>query len=242
VARSDRPLLVVRRGGLSHLPPRLPPRARARARLRGRDAERGHRRAAGRVSLRLHGYGDGDGRRRRRARPRPRRRHRARRARRRERAHRSAGADRVTSGRRLALAAAAVAIAALRLATRPHAADSWDEVGFMRAVHDFDLAAFQPHFPGYPVYVALCKLVRVPALVSAAASAATALALWRLAGGGRAGGGRAGWIALLLWAGALGPWLSGGAALSDATAVAFAAAAFAALTWPGPRAALAGGV
>ena len=112
----------------------------------------------------------------------------------------------------------------------------------MRAVHDFDLAAFQPHFPGYPVYVALCKLVRVPALVSAAASAATGLALWRLAGGGRAGGGRAGWIALLLWAGALGPWLSGGAALSDATAVAFAAAAFAALTWPGPRAALAGGV
>src|SRR5690348_14579429 len=122
---------------------------------------------------------------------------------------------------------------------RPHAADSWDEVGFMRAVHDFDLAAFQPHFPGYPVYVALCKLVRVPALVSATASAATALALWRLAGGGGSGAGgsgsgaggsgaggggsgAAGWIALALWAGALGPWLAGGAALSDATAVAFA--------------------
>ncbi|HEX8951014.1 MAG TPA: hypothetical protein VF945_04175, partial [Polyangia bacterium] len=104
------------------------------------------------------------------------------------------------TARRLALAAAVVAVAVLRFATRGDAADSWDALGFVRAVHDFDLAAFQPHFPGYPVYVALCKLARAPALVSAIASAATALALWRLAGGGRAG-----WIALALWAAALGP-------------------------------------
>ena len=64
--------------------------------------------------------------------------------------------------RRWALAAAVAAIALLRLVTSGDAADSWDAVGFMNAVHDFDLAKFQPHFPGYPVYVALCKLVRSP--------------------------------------------------------------------------------
>jgi hypothetical protein len=138
---------------------------------------------------------------------------------------------------RLALAAAVVAIGVLRVVTRGHAADSWDAVGFMNAVHDFDLAAFQPHFPGYPVYVALCKAARDPQLVSAIASAATALALWRLAGTPRGG-----WIALGLWAGALSPWLTGGAALADATATAFVAAAFAALTFAGTRAALLGGV
>jgi len=138
---------------------------------------------------------------------------------------------------RLALAAAVVALAALRFITRGPAADSWDAVGFMNAVHDFDLAAFQPHFPGYPVYVALCKVVRDPQLVSAIASAATALALWRLGGAGRGG-----WIALGLWAGALSPWLTGGAALADATATALVAAAFAALTFDGAGAALLGGV
>ena len=139
--------------------------------------------------------------------------------------------------RSLLLFTAAVAIVVLRFVTRAHGADSWDAVGFLRAVDDFDLGKFQPHFPGYAVYVALCKLVRSPPLVSAIASGATALALHRLAGGGRGG-----WVALALWAGALSPWLTGGAALADATAVAFAAAAFAALTWPGARAALLGGV
>ena len=138
--------------------------------------------------------------------------------------------------RRLALVAAALAVGVLHFATRARVADSWDAVGFLRAVHDFDLGAFQPHFPGYPVYVALCKLVRSPELVSAMASAATAVALWRLAAA-RAGS-RAGWLALALWAGALQPWLCGGAALADATATAFAAAAFAALTFAGARAAL----
>jgi hypothetical protein len=142
--------------------------------------------------------------------------------------------------RRLALGAAVVAVAVLDFVTRARVADGWDAIGFLRAVHDFDLTAFQPHFPGYPVYVALCKLVRSPALVSAIASAATAAALWRIAAA-RAGA-VAGWIALVLWAGALQPWLTGGAALADATATAFAAAAFAALTFSGARAALLGGV
>ena len=46
--------------------------------------------------------------------------------------------------------------------------------------------------------------MRSPELVSALASAATALALWRLDGVSRR---RAGWLALALWAGALQPWL-----------------------------------
>jgi len=149
--------------------------------------------------------------------------------------------------RRIALALAVVAVALLRVATRGYAADSWDAVGFLRAVDHFDLAAFQPHFPGYPVYVALCKLVRAPQLVSAAASAATALALWRIAAA-YAGGDdarardRSGYVALALWAGAFSPWLTGGAALADATATALVAAAFAALTFAGARAALLAGV
>ncbi|MGZ3408531.1 MAG: hypothetical protein ACXVAN_18905, partial [Polyangia bacterium] len=142
--------------------------------------------------------------------------------------------------RRLALAAAVVVVAVLAWVGRARVPDGWDAIGFLRAVHDFDLAAFQPHFPGYPVYVALCKLVRSPALVSAIATAATALALWRLAA--HRAGDVAGWIALSLWAGAFGPWLAGGAALADATATAFAAAAFAALTFAGARGALVGGV
>ena len=142
--------------------------------------------------------------------------------------------------RRLWLAAAVVAVGLLAFVGRARVPDSWDAIGFLAAVRDFDLAAFQPHFPGYPVYVALCKLVRSPPLVSAIASAATALALWRIAA--HRAGAVAGWIALSLWAGAFQPWLLGGAALADATATAFVAAAFAALTFAGARAALLGGV
>ena len=135
------------------------------------------------------------------------------------------------------VAVAAAATGALHFATRARSPDGWDAIGFARAVRDFDLAAFQPHFPGYPVYVALIKLARSPPLISAIASAATAAALWRLAA--RYAGARAGWVALALWAGAFQPWLAGGAALADATATALVAAAFAALTWPGAPAAFA---
>src|SRR5258706_2060085 len=65
-AAHARVFLGVRRGGLSHLSPRLPPRPRARARFRRRRAQPDQLRPAGRVPLRLHGHGDGDGSRRRR--------------------------------------------------------------------------------------------------------------------------------------------------------------------------------
>jgi len=37
--------------------------------------------------------------------------------------------------------------------------DDWDGLGFLASIHHFDLASFAPHPPGYPVYVALLKLV-----------------------------------------------------------------------------------
>ena len=148
---------------------------------------------------------------------------------------------------RVSLALATVALVVYRLATRARVPDDYDSVGFVRAVEQFDLAQFQPHFPGYPVYVALTRLVHAcgcdaltaTTATSALASAATGVALWRL--GAALVDARAGFVAFALWAVALAPALTGGAALSDATATALAAWSFAALTWPSRRAAFVGG-
>ncbi len=148
---------------------------------------------------------------------------------------------------RVTLALATLALFVYRLATRARVPDDYDSVGFVRAVEHFDLAQFQPHFPGYPVYVALTRLLHAGGLdaltattaTSALASAATGVALWRL--GTALVDARAGFIAFALWAVALGPALTGGAALSDATATALAAWSFAALTWPTRRAAFVAG-
>ncbi|HEX4462962.1 MAG TPA: hypothetical protein VIA18_33545, partial [Polyangia bacterium] len=149
---------------------------------------------------------------------------------------------------RVTLALATLAVFAYRLATRARVPDDYDSVGFVRAVGHFDLAQFQPHFPGYPVYVALTRVAHACGLgaltatttISALASAATALALWRIAR--TLVDARAGVVAFALWAVALGPSLTGGAALSDATATALAAWCFAALTWPSRRATFVAGV
>jgi len=148
--------------------------------------------------------------------------------------------------RRLLVGGAALAVGALRLSCRARVPDDYDSIGFVRALDDFDLGKLQPHFPGYPVYVALGKLAHAAlpsaldaaCAVSALAASATALALWRIA---RAlGGDRAAALAVALYAGAAMPWLLGGAALSDGTATAFAALAFAFLCAPARP--LAGGV
>ena len=57
------------------------------------------------------------------------------------------------------------AYAALLALTAPAWPDDWDGVGFLESVGRFDLARFQPHPPGYPVYVVL---LRVAALVARA--------------------------------------------------------------------------
>jgi hypothetical protein len=132
---------------------------------------------------------------------------------------------------RLLVGVAAATVGLSRWLARARVPDNYDSIGFVRALDKFDLQAFQPHPPGYPVYVALGKLAHLalPAVsplgaacaVSALASAATAVALFSL---GRAFGGvRVGACALALYAAAAMPLLLGGAALSDETAGAFAA-------------------
>jgi len=146
--------------------------------------------------------------------------------------------------RAFGLAAAALAVAGSRFATRARIPDDYDSIGFVRGIAHFDLAALQPHFPGYPVYLALGKLalavvgdpLLAATLVSALAAGATALAFFRI--GTSLGGERIGWTALALYAASALPWLLGGAALSDGTAAAFAAWSFALLAGQRPRPAL----
>lgn len=130
---------------------------------------------------------------------------------------------------------AALAIGASRYALRARVPDDYDAIGFVLALTDFDLAKFQPHFPGYPVYVALGRLAApcftdpldAAELVSAGAAAVTAAGLFSL--GARLGSPRQGALAVGLYAVAASPFILGGAALSDGTAAAFLVLAFAAL-------------
>ena len=95
--------------------------------------------------------------------------------------------DRAPPAGRTALVAAGATFA-LGLALASPWPDDWDAVGFVRAVTDFDLARFQPHPPGYPVYVALARLANTlthdPVRACGACSAlGLALAVWALARG-----------------------------------------------------------
>lgn len=69
---------------------------------------------------------------------------------------------------------ATLSFALLALAVTPWPGD-WDAVGFTAAVTRFDLAAFSPHPPGYPVYVlaarALNLVARSPVIACGLASA-----------------------------------------------------------------------
>ena len=153
--------------------------------------------------------------------------------------------------------AASLLVGVARWLARARVPDDYDSIGFVRALTKFDLARLQPHFPGYPVYVALGDLgaaaglapLAAATLISALAAAATAAAVWRLGfavaaaddTASAAAAPTAGWAALALYLGAWLPWQLGGAALSDATATAFVALAFAALTVDGAAAAAAAG-
>jgi hypothetical protein len=64
--------------------------------------------------------------------------------------------------------------------------DDWDGIGFLESVRDFDLARFRPHPPGYPVYVALLRVVdfvvrdpmRACVVVAAGSGAAAVWFVW----------------------------------------------------------------
>lgn len=109
----------------------------------------------------------------------------------------------------LALTAAAAAVLA-RMPFIAHHLWDHDSVQFALATERFDLAAHQPHPPGYPLYVAVldlftglgaepwAALVLVSVLASVAGAAAMAVLGYRLVGGGAAGS-RAGMLAAALY-------------------------------------------
>lgn len=39
--------------------------------------------------------------------------------------------------------------------------DGWDSIDFALGLSDYDITCYQPHFPGYPVYMFLCRLVHL---------------------------------------------------------------------------------
>ena len=56
-------------------------------------------------------------------------------------------------------AAALVLLVVTRALSAPPWPDDWDGIGFVESIAHFDLARFTPHPPGYPVYVAMLKVV-----------------------------------------------------------------------------------
>ena len=108
---------------------------------------------------------------------------------------------RLSSGARVAALGAYGALLAL---TAPAWPDDWDGIGFVESVRHFDMARFQPHPPGYPVYVALLKSaalvtrdpLRACVLVAVASGVLAVAFTW---GAVRAiAGERAAWLAAIL--------------------------------------------
>ncbi len=95
-------------------------------------------------------------------------------------------------------AALALVTIAMRLPFRSHRVFNWDAVNFVLALHDYDVRLHHPHPPGYPVFIAMGRvlqlllpdpntaLVAVAMLLSAGAVAALywlGLTLWNRATG-----------------------------------------------------------
>ena len=127
----------------------------------------------------------------------------------------------------LAMVAAGFAV---RLPTMPVSADGEDSLLFVRGVIHYSIAKTSPHFPGYPVYIWIGKLLTFLVgdpvlglhLLSAAASALTAwpLALvaraWALSlGASDRTSGWCGWATAGLWLVTPIAWIIGAQILSD---------------------------
>ena len=140
-----------------------------------------------------------------------------------------------------------VAVALSRWLLRARAADGPDSLGFIAGMAgQFDMELLQPHFPGYPVYVALGKaLCRLGLSGLTAATAVSSLAAgvsaWGLAVcAERLAGPRARVPVVLLYLVAWLPWLLGSAALSDSLGSALAIDALAQIARAPPRHAASG--
>ncbi len=134
-------------------------------------------------------------------------------------------------------------VVAARVAVFPRSIWEQDEAYLACGVVEYDVAAFHPHVPGFPLWVLLGKLVEP--LVSAPERAlqwvsvvlsvvgiAAVMALWSLLLERRQAA-----LAALLFAFAPGPWLLSGRAFTGPAATAIAAAALASWLWPGDRSA-----
>jgi hypothetical protein len=67
----------------------------------------------------------------------------------------------LTSRERLLVGVATVAVALTRIWARSRTLWDWDETLFCLAVRDYDVVQHHPHPPGFPLYVALAKLIRI---------------------------------------------------------------------------------
>jgi hypothetical protein len=116
----------------------------------------------------------------------------------------------------------ALVFLALHLPYIPTSLEDLDSINFALGVRQFDVAHHQPHPPGYPVYIALGKLVhaavpdeaRALALLSIVAGALGAVAMAALFGR-LTGVGRSTWVAVAL--GLTSPlyWFTAARPLSD---------------------------
>ncbi len=148
------------------------------------------------------------------------------------------------------LAAIGVTVALSRWMYRARGPDDYDSFSFLLGMRDqFDLARFQPQFPGYPVYVFLGRALIGAGIapldaatgITAAASGATAIALAVLAESIHGGHGhRAAVVTAALYLVSWLPLETGAGMMSEPLAVALAVAALALLVADPPRPALAG--
>jgi len=139
------------------------------------------------------------------------------------------------------MALAVLAFVVTRVAAMQPYLGDLDSVNFALALREFDLAHYQPHFPGYPVYVALARplyALGVPAptalelpavLLGAISTVGLFLACRPWLGALRAR------LCVLLWIVCPGLWLSAGQPTSDGLGVAWFTLAIALLValWPG---------
>jgi hypothetical protein len=150
----------------------------------------------------------------------------------------------VASRRRdsIAVGVLCVVVVASRWLLRARAPDGPDSLGFVLGMsRRFDMELLQPHFPGYPVFVALGKALCWMGLsglnaATAISSLAAGVSAWGLAVcARRLAGLRAAVPVVLLYLVAFQPWLLGSGALSDSLGAALAVAATAVMAQAPPR-------